>query len=141
MTTAREGGGAVRYAIAAILFAGLLLCCPAARAGEPFTDELSILAVSREDQTNALKTKLLKKEVSLTEVITVLTTFHKVTREQYLVYDHQLTGARGSVTLKGGKNYTWAIEPGYAATVKGAQGDTTYLLHPKLKVEPARRQN
>ena len=40
------------------------------------------------------------------------------------------------MTLKGGKFYSWEIEPGYAATDKDPDGEMAYLLHPKLKVEP-----
>jgi hypothetical protein len=108
----------------------------AGRAGEPFTDEASILAVSREDQANALKTKRLHKELTLPAAITVLTTYKTVSRDQYLTYAHQ-SGAYGKVTLKGGKEYSWEIELDYAATVKGAQDEMIYLLHPKLDVQPA----
>jgi len=108
----------------------------ACRAGEPFTDEASILAASRDDQANDLKTKRLKKELTLPAAITVLITYKTVSRDQYLTYAHQ-SGASGKVTLKGGKEYSWDIEPDYAAKVKGANGETTYLLHPKLKIQPA----
>jgi hypothetical protein len=103
----------------------------ACRAGEPFTDEASILAIAREDQANDLKTRRLKKEFTLPAAITVLTTYKMVSRDQYLTYAHQ-AGASGMVTLKGGKEYSWDIEPDYAATVKGADGNVIYLLHPKL---------
>jgi hypothetical protein len=108
----------------------------ACRAGEPFTDEASILAVSRDDQANDLKTRRLKKEFALPAAITVLTTYQKVSRDQYLTYAHR-SGATGKVTLKGGKEYSWDIEPGYAARVKGARGEIIYLLHPKLDAQPA----
>jgi hypothetical protein len=121
----------MRSKFAAIVFASSLAYCPALLAGEPFTQESAVLAVSREDQTNALKARLLKEEVPLSQALAVLTTFKKVTQEQYLIYDHQV-GARGTVTLKDGKTYTWAIEPGYAATVTDAGGATTYLLPPRL---------
>jgi hypothetical protein len=114
--------------------------CPDVRAGEPFTDESMILAVTREDPTNLLKTRRLKKELSVSEVIGVLTTFPKVTREQYLTYDHQI-GAGGTVTLKGGKTYSWEIEPGYAGRVTAPGGETTYLLAPGLKVAPEEAGN
>jgi hypothetical protein len=127
----------MRYEIAVIVCACCLACCPGSRAGEPFTQESAILAVSREDQANALKTRLLKKEVVLSEIIAVLTNFKVVTADQYLTYDHQISGVRGTVTLKGNKTYTFEIEPGYAAQVKDARGETTYLLAPNLKVEPA----
>jgi hypothetical protein len=123
------------------VFACLFACCPALRASEPFAQESGILAVTREDQTNALKTRQLKKEVSLSEAIAVLTSFDKVTRDQYLTYAHQPTGARGTVTLKDGNTYTWEIEPGYAATVTDAKGGTTYLLHPRLTAKPAEAAN
>jgi hypothetical protein len=108
----------------------------ACRAGEPFTDEASILVISREDQANDLKTKRLKKEFTLPAAIAALTTYQKVTRDQYLTYAHQ-RGAFGKVTLKGGKDYSWDIEPDYAAIVKGAHGEIIYLLHPKLDAQPA----
>jgi hypothetical protein len=125
----------MRREIAAIGCAVWLAWCPESRTGEPFTREPAILAVSREDQTNALKTRLLKKEVFLPEVITALTTFNKVTRDQYLLYDHQLAGAQGTVTLKDGKTYKWKLEPGYAAEVTSPGGDKTYLLDPRLPVK------
>ncbi|MEI6150725.1 MAG: hypothetical protein WCS01_16635 [bacterium] len=49
-----------------------------------FTTEDQILAVSRQEQNNAIKTKMVKREVLLTEVIKVLTTYRKVTKHQYL---------------------------------------------------------
>lgn len=121
--------------ILAVLASGLSVA-PVERADPSFTDKESILAVSRYDQAPALKTKLLEEELTLAPVIEVLTTYRKVSREQYLVYAHQ-TGACGTVTLKGGATYLWEIEPGYAATVTGHRGVTTYLLHPRLKIEPA----
>jgi hypothetical protein len=111
----------------------------ACRAGEPFTDEASILAISREDQANYLKIKRLKKELTLPSVITVLTTYRSVSRDQYLTYAHQF-GVNGKVTLKGGKEFSWEIEPDYAAKVKGADGEIIYLLHPKLDVPLAPKQ-
>jgi hypothetical protein len=122
--------------LAAVVVASWLACCPGLRAGEPFTQESAILALTREDQTKALKTRMLKKEVTVSEVIAVLTSFNKVTREQYLTCDHQASGVRGTVTLKDGKTYTWEIEPGYAATVTDRKGEKTYLLHPNLTVKP-----
>ena len=100
-----------------------------------FTSEEQILAVSRQNQSNAIKTKIVKREVLLTEVIKVLTTYRKVTRHQYMIYAHQL-GLSGTVTLTKGKSYTWSIEPGYAGTVKSADGEEVYLLRPELKTEP-----
>ncbi|HEV2296782.1 MAG TPA: hypothetical protein VGR35_23270 [Tepidisphaeraceae bacterium] len=105
------------------------------RADPSFTDEASILSVSREDQTEAVKTGLLKKELTLPQVIEVLTSYRKVNRDQYLVYAHQI-GARGA--LKGGTTYLWEIEPDDAARVTAHRGETVYLLHPRLKTEPAR---
>lgn len=99
-----------------------------------FTTEGQILAVSRQDQSNAIKTKMAKREVLLSEVIKVLTTYRKVTKHQYMVYAHQI-GVFGTVTLAEGTSYAWAIEPGYAATVKTAGGEETYLLSPELKTE------
>jgi hypothetical protein len=117
--------------VASVLGAGF-----ACRAGEPFTDEASILAVSRDDQANDLKSKRLKKEFTLSAAITVLTTYKTVSKEQYLTYAHQ-SGASGKVVLRGGKEYSWDIEPDYAAQVKGAHGEIVYLLHPKLDAQPA----
>ena len=98
-----------------------------------FTTEGQILAISRQDQSNAIKTKMVKRAVLLTEVITVLTTYRKVTKDQYMIYAHQI-GVAGTVTLTGGKSYTWSIEPGYAATVTSAKNDEVYLLRPELRV-------
>lgn len=100
-----------------------------------FTPEDHILAVSRQDQSNAVKIKMVQREVLLTEVIKVLTTYRKVTKHQYMIYAHQI-GLSGTVTLIGEKKYTWSIEPGYAATVKSEGGKEVYLLHPELKTEP-----
>ena len=69
----------------------------APRIDPSFTDEASILAVSRQDQTDALRTRLLKKELMLPEIINVLTNYRKVSREQYSVYDHQ-GGARAGLS-------------------------------------------
>lgn len=119
----------------------VLACGLATAAVEPadpsFTDEASILSVSRQDQTEAVKSGSLKKELTLPQVIEVLTSYRKVDRDQYLLYAHQI-GAFGTVTLKGGTTYLWEIEPNYAATVTAHRGKTVYLLHPRLKAEPAR---
>src|SRR5262245_6005937 len=112
-----------------------LAVAPPPRAGAPFTDEAAILAVARDDQTEALKTKRLKKEVTITDAVTVLTTYRAVTRDQYLEYAHRF-GATGSVTVKGVGVGRWAIEPGYAAVVTLPRGGRVYLLHPELKVPP-----
>lgn len=109
------------------------------RADEPFQNERNILAIHREDQTQALQTEMLKKEVTLTEAIQVLTTYWTVTAEQYLGYSHQV-GADGSVTLQGGVTCLWKIEPGYAAVVTSPSGRPIYLLHPDLKVSPVNAQ-
>lgn len=103
-----------------------------------FTDEASIMSVLREDQAEALKAQVLKKELTLPQVINVLTSYRKVTRDQYLVYAHRGLGARGSVTLKDGTIYVWEIEPDYAATVTAVPDETVYLLHPRLETESAR---
>ena len=115
-----------------------LLAAPAGPAGGRFTDESAILAVGRDDQTEALKTKRLKKEVTVTDAVKVLTTYRAVTREQYLEYAHQPTGATGSVRVKGRGMCLWEIEPGYAAVVTLPHGRRVYLLHPGLKVPMAR---
>ena len=44
-------------------------------------------------------------------------------------------GADGSVTIKGDKKYSGVIESGYAARVTVPDGDTIYLLHPKLNIQ------
>jgi hypothetical protein len=98
-----------------------------------FTTETNILAVSREDQTEALKTKVLEKEFTLRDAVVALTTFKQVTRDQYYIYAHRGIGAEGTVTLSGGKKYRWDIEPGYAARVADEQGAVVYLLAPSLK--------
>lgn len=105
------------------------------RPNQGFTDESQILGVSRESQADALKTRRIKKELTLSEVLVVLTTYRTVSREQYLIYDH-VGGVQGTVTLTGGQVYLWVIEPGYAATVVDHQGHTTYLLRPDLEVRP-----
>jgi hypothetical protein len=103
----------------------------------PFTNESAILAVTRDDQTESLKTKLLRKEVTATDAVNALTTYRVVTRDQYLEYAHQL-GATGSVTITGRGTYLWDIEPGYAAVVTPPRGGgPVYLLHPDLKVPAA----
>jgi hypothetical protein len=100
-----------------------------------FTTERQILAVAREDQTKALKRKVVKREVLISEVIAVITTYRKVKELQYMVYHHQI-GVNGTVSLTDGKTYKWSIEPGYAATVTAPNGDKVYLLHPDAKTEP-----
>ena len=66
------------------------------------------------------------------DAISVLTTYVKVTRDEYEIFAHSL-GARGSVTLKSGSTFQWEIEPGYAAVVRSAGQEPVYLLLPKLK--------
>jgi hypothetical protein len=110
---------------------------PALGAGEVFVPEAAILAVARDDQTWALKTRALKKEVTITDVVKVLTTYRIVTRDQYLVYAHTLAGAYGSVKIKGRGTCLWAIEPGYAAVVTLPAGCKVYLLRPDLEVPAA----
>ena len=108
--------------------------------GEVFADESAMLAITREDQTNAIAIRMLKNELTLSQAIVVLSTYQKVTRDQYMIYAHQ-PGARGTVTLKDGSVFSWEIEPGYAARVRA--GETTiYLLRPGLgsgRAETAQR--
>ena len=52
-----------------------------------------------------------------------------------MIYDHQI-GVPGTVTLTDGKTYKWSIEPGYAATVKSADGKETFLLPPGARAKP-----
>lgn len=96
----------------------------------------NIMAVSREDQTEASRIKLLKQEVTLSDVLDDLTTFKEVTKQQYMVYDH-LPGARGTVTLKGRGVCKWELEHGYAAQINDEHGVFTYLLAPSLAVVPS----
>ena len=118
-----------------LTLACVLAALPALREGEAFArDESDIVAVSLDDQAQALKTKAIKRGVGITEVIKVLTTYRVVTREQYLIYDHTVGVACGSASVKGGGTCLWAIEPGYAAVVTPPRGGEVYLLHPDLKV-------
>jgi len=109
----------------------LSFCGEVQQTNEVFTTVSNIMAVSRDDQTMALKTDLLIKEVTIPDVVTVLTTFKKVTKAQYMIYDHMIPGARGTVTLRGGQLYTWELETGYAARVEDTHEVVTYLLSPK----------
>ena len=98
----------------------------------PFTNESEILAVARDDQAEAVKTKRLGKELTITEAVKVLTTYRVVARQQYLEYAHQ-SGATGAVTIRGRGKHLWDIEPGYAAVVTPSRGGApVYLLHPDL---------
>jgi len=101
-----------------------------------FTTEGKILTVSRHDQTQAIKTKMIRREVLLSEVITVLTTHRKVSKLQYMIYHHQI-GVRGTVTLTDDKVYEWSIEPDNGAVVTTPEGEKIYLLHPDAKTEPS----
>ena len=99
--------------------------------GTQFTENCSIMAISREDQTNALAIHLLKNELTLSDALVVLTTYRRVTSEEYMLLAHQ-PGARGTVTLAGGASYRWEIEPGYAAELTMSEQPTVYLLRPGL---------
>jgi hypothetical protein len=101
-----------------------------------FTTEAKILAVSRHDQTQTITTKMVRREVLLSEVITVLTTHRKVSKLQYMIYQHQI-GVHGTVTLTDGKVYEWSIEPDNGAVVTTPQGENIYLLNPDAKTEPS----
>ena len=106
--------------------------CETLRAEGAFTQETAILAISREDQTEALKTKRLRKEFTLTETIRVLTTYRVVTRNHYIRYAHTLHFAEGAVTVKEHGNCQWQIEPNYAGVVTLPAGRRIYLLRPDL---------
>jgi hypothetical protein len=121
-----------------LTLACLLGLPPVLDAGEVFVQEAAIRAVTMDDQTQALKTKAIDKEVTITEAIRVLTTYRIVTRDQYLNYDHALGVACGSVKIKGRGTFLWAIEPGYAAVVTPSQGGTVYLMRPDLKMPAAK---
>jgi hypothetical protein len=107
------------------------LCCEAQQTNAVFTTVSNIMAVSRDDQTQALKTRLLDKEITIPDIVTVLTTFETVTRARYMVYAHRPTGAKGTVTLTSGRLFKWELEPGYAARIEDTNGVVTYLLSPK----------
>lgn len=117
-----------------ILWISIIALSVASTAGADgrFTDEASILAVTRQDQTPLLKIRMLKEELTLPQVLVVVTTYSKVDRDQYMVYAHQ-PGPQGTVTLKGDVTHRWEIEPNYAAKVTDRDGNIAYLLHPRLK--------
>jgi hypothetical protein len=117
---------AVLVAIQSICF-----CGEAQQTSEVFTTVSNIMAVSRDDQAQALKIGLVKKEVTIPDVVTFLTTFETVTKAQYMIYHHTIPGAKGTVTLTDGQIFNWELEPGYAARVEDAHGVVTYLLSPK----------
>ena len=130
----------MRFLVVAFVIAAPFVLAAESEQETTFTTESEILAVSREDQTDALKTKLLRKVVTLSDAISVMTTFKKVSKLQYLIYDHQI-GARGTITLTGGRHFSWEIEPGYAARIRGDDGAVVYLLHPDAKTEPSAPAN
>ncbi len=121
-----------------LAIACLLGAPPALGADEVFVQEAAILAITMDDQTHALKTRAIEKEVTITEAIRVLTTYRVVTRDQYLNYDHTDGIACGSVNIKGQGTYLWAIEPGYAAVVTLPVGGKVYLMRPELDVPAAK---
>ena len=101
-----------------------------------FITEKQISAITLQDQSNAIKLKLLKAKLSKDEVIKILTSYRKVNRMQYFAYSHQIGGVSGSLSFSNGKIYKWSIEPGYAAIVQNDKGkEVFYLLHPELKTE------
>lgn len=121
-----------------LTLAGILAVGAAPPVDALFTEEAAVLAVARDDQTEARKSNRLRKVVTVRDAVTVLTTYRVVTRDQYLEYAHQ-PGATGSVTVRGVGVCLWKIEPGYAAVVTLPGGDgRIYLLHPDLKVPVAR---
>jgi hypothetical protein len=77
---------------------------PRCEAGEPFVREADILVVARDGPASALEARVPKQEVVLTEVVAALTTFTRVGRDQYLVYDHRGIAARGSVTFSAARS-------------------------------------
>jgi hypothetical protein len=130
-----------------LLLAAAVILMFAADGQTTFTTQREILAIDREDQTESLRTKLLRKEVTLSDAISVLTTFKKVSERQYFIYAHQM-GARGTVTLTGGRHFSWEIEPEYAARIRSKDGMVVYLLRTDAylldtdaKVEPSAPAN
>jgi hypothetical protein len=117
-----------------LAIACLLEAPPALGADEVFVQETAILAITMDDQTHALKTRAIEKEVTITEAVRVLTTYRVVTRDQYLNYDHTDRIASGAVNIKGRGTFLWAIEPGYAAVVTPPVGGKMYLMRPELEV-------
>ena len=99
--------------------------------GDPFTDDSAIVAISREDHGDALANRRLPREITLAEALRVLTTYAKVTREEYMRLAHQ-PGWRGAVTLKDGATFEWTIERDYAAVVTDSRRNSTYLVRPDL---------
>ena len=114
-----------------LCFIALLLAASTCWADEPFMVERLIAGITRQDQSDAIRAGLLKRELTLSEAITALTTFARVSHEEYMTYAHQ-PGARGSLVLVGGVTLLWEIEPGYGAIVTTYENDRVYLLHPSL---------
>lgn len=106
-----------------------------APAADTFTDDDQIILLSRESQAVPMGAGTSEPSLSLAEVIEVLTTYRRVSEEQYSRYHHTGREVRGCVTLAGGRSYLWAIEPGYAAKVIGQADTVVYLLRPDLKVD------
>jgi hypothetical protein len=122
------------FMVERVIISGLLVVLAVqstACGDEVFTTERSIASVSRAPQANALRTGLLREELVLSEVITVLTTYRSVDEREYRRFHHRI-GAQGTVVLESGQTFLWEIQPGYAAKVVGHHNTTFYLLHPRL---------
>lgn len=106
-------------------------------AADVFINESVIMGVTRADPARVGKAEAGKKELTLSEVLRVLTTYKKVSREVYSTYHHLGATDSGSVTTRNGVVYLWQIEPDCAAVVIAGQGErqTTYLLAPRLLVK------
>ncbi len=114
----------------ATLYFSMAINSADALAGEKFRDEKTILEVRRDDQSNALKIGLIKKEVLITDIMLSLSTFEVVSEDVYMKSSHRL-GVRGSIVLKDKGHYLWSIEPDYAAVLVDSSGKKYFLLNPK----------
>ena len=116
----------------ALCLSGVLLNTTWAAAEQTFAKPSDLSAITREDQTKALKIKAIRSEVTLADAIQVLTTYRRVSKKEYMKLAHQIP-AKGTVTLTDGKQYKWEIEPDYAAKVINPDGAVTYLLRPQKR--------
>ena len=102
-----------------------LLAVAATEAQEPVLKLEEIVSVSIDPKDS----KLNKHDLNLKEVLTILTSYKRATKDEWWHVHHiALNGRTGKMKTSDGREFTWLIKPGGIAKLTDKSGNEIYLL-------------
>ena len=120
-----------------IILLSLLFCTAAAEElpnmpvqPGPTISITDIVAVTRHDQSAAIKYKYIEKEYTLSDLFEDLEKFRVVSEKQYDVVSYS-TSLTGEITLKEHGTYFWEIHPNISGVLRDPRGGKIFLLNKK----------